>query len=194
MLRTIVLSLTACLFLAGSAMAADMNIGVVDMQVAGAQCDANVAAKNKYETQFKNEGSQLEKQKADFDKKAKDFEGQRGKLDQKTFEQRVAGLRKEAQQIGEKEMMLQQKVGMIQNSIAQDLAELAVEAAADVAKAKNLDLVLAQNSVLYSGQSHDVTQDMLQAMNRIWKAKGSKVPGAAAATSAPAASSSKPKK
>lgn len=194
MLRTVVLSLTACLFLVSTAVAAELRIGVADMQSVGAQCDANMAAKEKYENQFKTEASQLEKQKADFDKKAKDFEAQRGKLDQKTFEQRVAGLRKEAQQIGEKEMMAQQKIGMIQGAINQDLAELAVTAAADVAKAKNLDLILTQNTVLYSGQSHDVTADLLAAMNRIWKDQGSKVPGASADVAPAAPASAKPKK
>jgi len=98
MLRTVVLSLAACFLLAGTAVAAELRIGVVDMQIISAQCDANQAARNKYEAQFKTETAQLEKQKAGFDKKAKDFEAQRGKLDQKAFEQRVAALRKEAQQ------------------------------------------------------------------------------------------------
>ena len=193
MLRKIALSLSFCLLLAGTAAAAELNIGVANMQTAGAQCDANVAAKNKYETQFTSERNALEKQKADFDKKAKDFEAQRGKLDQKTFEQRVAGLRKEAQQIGEKEMMMQQKVGMITSGINEDLAELAVKAAEEVAKAKSLDLVLAQNTVLYAGSSHDVTQELLQAMNRIWKAGGSKVPGSEAANSSGNAAGGKKK-
>lgn len=187
MLRTIVLSLTACFFLAGTAAAADVSIGVADMQIAGSQCDAQVAAKNKFENQFKTENTQLDKQKEAFEKKAKEFEAQRGKLDQKAFEERVAGLRREAQQIGEKEMNMQQRIAAIQNGIAQDLAELAVKAAAEVSKEKKLDLMLAQNSVLFAGQSHDVTNDLLQAMNRIWKADGSKVPGTDAANAVPGA-------
>ena len=97
----------------------------------------------------------------------------------------------------EKEMMTQQRVGMIQAAINQDLAELAVAAAADVAKAKSLDFVLSQNTVLFAAQSYDVTQDVLEAMNRVWKAKGSPVPGASAATANPSAApaaADKPKK
>lgn len=178
MLRTVVLSLAACLLLAGTAVAAELRIGVADMQMVGTQCEANQAARNKYEAQFKADTTQLEKQKMDFDKKAKDFEAQRGKLDQKALEQRVAGLRKEAQQIADKEMATQQKIGTIQNAINQELADLAVAAAADVAKTKNLDLILAQNTILFAGQNHDVTTDLLAAMDRIWKAQGSQIPGA----------------
>jgi Skp family chaperone for outer membrane proteins len=177
MVRTVVLSLAICLLLAGTAVAAEPRIGVADMQAVGIQCDANQAAKNKFEAQFKSEGAQLEKQKAEFDKKAKDFEAQRGKLDQKTFEQRVAALRKEAQQISDKEMATQQRVGMIQEAINQDLGDLAVAAAIDVAKSKNLDLILTQNAILYAGSSLNVTDAMLEAMNRLWKERGSKIPG-----------------
>ena len=191
MLRTVVVSLTACLLLASPALAAEMSVGVADMQRIGIQCEANQAARNKYEAQFKAETTQLEKQKTDFDKKAKDFEAQRSKLDQKTFEQRVANLRKEAQQIADKEMAAQQKIGSIQNAINQDLADLAIAAAAEVAKTKNLDLILAHNTVMHAAQKLDVTADLLTEMDRIWKSQGSPIPGISAD---PAASSpAKPK-
>jgi outer membrane protein len=193
MLRTVALSLAACFLLAGTAAAAELRIGVADMQSIGAQCDANQAAKNKYETQFKAEAAQLDKQRADFDKKAKDFEAQRssGKLDQKTFEQRAAGLRREAQQIQEKEMATQQRVGMLQEAINQDLQELIIAAASDVAKSKSLSLILPQNTLLYTGQELDVTPDLLTAINRVWKDRGSKVPGASVDAAAPSAAPDK---
>jgi Skp family chaperone for outer membrane proteins len=197
MVRTVVLSLAACLLLAGTAVAAELRIGVADMQAVGIQCDANQAAKNKFEAQFKSEAAQLEKQKAEFDKKAKDFEAQRGKLDQKTFEQRVAGLRREAQQISDKEMSTQQRVGTRQEAHPQAEGDLAIAAAADVAKSKNLDLVLTQNTILYTSESLNVTDAVLEAMNRLWKERGSKVPGgdADSPAAAPAASApARPKK
>ena len=192
MLRTVVFSLAACFILAGTPVAAELSVGVADMEIISQQSDANKAARNRYEAMFKNEAAQLDKQKADFDKKAGDFEAQRSKLDQKAFEQRVANLQKEAQQIAEKDIATQQRIGGIQEAVNQDMFELVVAAAADVAKAKKLDLILPLNSILFAGKNLDVTSDLLAAMNRIWKAQGSAVPGAKA--EAASSSASKPKK
>lgn len=181
MLRSIILTLSACLLLSGTAMAADMKIAVVDMQTAGMQSEANKASRQKFEPMFAEDAGSLSKQKDAFEKKIKDFESQRGKLDQKAFEQRRMALQKEGQEIGEKDSMMRQKVEMTLNAVNDEMNKLAVKAAADVAKAKGLDLILPQNSALYSSGAMDVTTDMVEAMNRIWKADGSKIPGEGAA-------------
>ncbi len=175
MLRILAITMAACLMLASVSFAAEMKIGIVDMQIAGAQAEANVVTKKKYEALFNAQAEKISKMQKDFEGKAKKFEGQRGKLKQAEGEKQLAALRAEAQSISEKEMVLQQSVGTLQNAVAQELSALALKAAGEVAKAKGLDLILAQNMVLFSSPTQDVSKDMLEAMNRLWKADGSKV-------------------
>lgn len=175
MMRVVTAALVACFLMATSAFAADVKIGVVDMQIAGAQSEANVQTKKKYEELFAKESEKLVKAQKDFEEKAKKFEAQRAKLKQADAEKQYADLRKTAQKLSEQEMGLQQNMNALQNAVAQELSDLALKAAADVSKAKNLDLLLAQNVVLFAGPTFDVSKDMLEAMNRLWKADGSKI-------------------
>jgi len=192
MVRTLILTLSACVLLSGTALAADLNVGVANMQQAGLQCEANKAAKQKYENLFKTETEGLDAKKKNFEKKIKDFEAGRSKMDQKTFEQRRNALQKEGQTVGEQDMQQQQRINAVLNAVNEELAQLAIDAAAEVAKAKNLDLILAQNSILFADSSLDVTDEVQQAMDNIWKNNGSKMLGAEVEASSKPKAEAKP--
>ena len=176
MVRRLILTLGACLLLSSPALAAEMVIGVADLQQA-ARCEANIAAKEKYEPIFNAENEEFGKKMAAFEKNRKNFETNRPK-DQASFDKRIAALQKEEQEVRTLDMKRQQRINAVMAAVNEEMAQLAITAAAEVAKEKGLNLVLAQNSILYADDTLDVTEEVVETMNRLWKEDGSKVFGA----------------
>jgi Skp family chaperone for outer membrane proteins len=170
------------------------------MQVVATGSDANVDASDKYSEKFTEAMDVAAKQRIEFDAKIKKFEEQRVKLEQTMantrpgkdpkVDEQIAkearqlqatgqNLQSEEVQLRENEQRMQQNIATVQRAADQDFGDLLVRAAEEVAKAKKLDLILVrQQNALFYDSSFDVSKDIITAMNRIWKAGGSKQLGA----------------
>ncbi len=154
-MRTVVLmTLAACLLMAGAAFAADENaapavkIGVVDMQTVATPREPAQAAKKKAED-LKNPKASEEKKLA--------FIRAKQELDQKTRN-------------------FLRKVEQDEVKLRQDMVTLVFSATYEVARAKGFNFVVdvTAGGVLYADQSMDLTQDVLAEVNKLYKAGGAK--------------------
>ncbi len=180
MIRILMAFVLASVMTVGVA-SAESKIGVANMQVVGSQSEANKKASEKYTAEFNKKSEELTKKKKAFEQKVSTFMAQRPTMGKKLAEERGVSLTKEEQTLRDEDMKFQQRVNAIQNSIAQELAMLAFDASATVAKEKGLDLIVSQNGTLYHAEALDVTNDVITALNALWKEGGSKMLGEAAA-------------
>lgn len=183
MFRVLSLTLAVCIMLAGSALAADMKIGVFNSQAVAMDSDAFKAAQKKLQSQFGTEKNQLEKQAKDLQAKGESLQNQIASLSAKAREEKQMEFLRLRRSFEEKSRNFARKVENSEGQIRQNMAQQIYQAATTVAKQKKLDLILdaASGSVMFATPDMDITKPVLAEVNRIWKSNGSTFPDAAPA-------------
>ena len=188
MLKVASLALVVCLALGGSALAADTKIGVFNSQSIAIDSEPGKAARQKLESQFGAEKTQLEKQFKDMQSKAESLQAQMATLSQKAREEKQRDFMNQRRDFEEKSRNFTRKVESFELQIRQNLAKILFEASQNVSKNKSLNLILdsGTGAVFFVTPDLDVTKDMLAEVNRLWKAGGSKFDEPKAPAKAPA--------
>lgn len=176
MRNVVLMTLAACLLLAGAAFAADESavpaakIGVVDMQTVATQSEPAQAAKKQMESKYGKERQSLEKQGEALKKKAEDLKNPKA-----SEEKKLAFIRAK-QELDQKTRNFLRKVEQDEVKLRQDMVTLVFSATYEVARAKGFNFVVdvTAGGVLYADQSMDLTQDVLTEVNKLYKAGGSK--------------------
>lgn len=156
--------LAACLLTANVAMA-EVKIGVVDMQVVATQSDPAKDAQNRMKSKFGKERDQLEKQTGELQKKAEGLKGTNVTEDKKV------DFIRQKRDLDEKTREFARKVEQDEMKIRQDMVTLVFRAAYEVAQRKGFNFVVdvTAGGVLYAEQSMDLTKDVLDEVNKLWK-------------------------
>ena len=142
-----------------------MVIAVVDLQVIGRDSKAAVSARAALDKQSKAFQAEISKQESSLQTEQQQLEQQRATMSaedfrkkSEAFQQKVNAARQSA---GQRRQQLQQmEVGamnQVQNAINATVA--------DVAKARNISLVLAKGAVLYNLPAFDITAEVLQKLD-----------------------------
>lgn len=177
--------------LATSAMA--QNIGIVNVQYLMEKHPARVATFEKVanelkqpEVDLKKEQDALGKRIQAFQKEAQEkrvaFEKEAAKLSPAQVKKRQGELdvwyKKNAEELQQAEVLFQQKVmafnagrNQAQQTAIKSLVDSIKKATQKVAKAKHVDMVLAENNVVYMPEKADLTQDVLKQLEKAQKAK-----------------------
>ena len=170
------MTLAACLLMAGAAFAVDENavpaakIGVVDMQTVATQSEPAQSAKKQMESKYGNERQSLEIQGEALKKKAEDLKNPKA-----SEEKKLAFIRAK-QELDQKTRNFLRKVEQDEVKLRQDMVTLVFSATYEVARAKGFNFVVdvTAGGVLYADQSMDLTQDVLAEVNKLYKAGGAK--------------------
>lgn len=178
MFKIVSLALAACIVFAGSAMAADLKIGVFNSQAIAMESDAAKASQRQLQSQFGAERTQLEKQAKDLQAKGQDLQAKASTMSDKAREERQMDFMKQRRAFEEKSRAFARKVDAAENNVRQGMAQNIFQAAEAVAKQRKLDLIIdaASGSVMYATPDMDITKAVLAEVNRIWKANGNKFP------------------
>lgn len=167
------LAVMACLFLKGTAHAADssavpaVKIGVVDMQTVATQSEPAQAAKKQMESKFGKERAALEKQGEALKKKAEALKNP------KASEEKKLDFIRAKQDLDQKTRNFLRKVEQEEVKLRQDMVTLVFSATYEVARAKGFNFVVdvTAGGVLYADQSMDLTKDVLTEVNKLYKEK-----------------------
>ncbi len=164
MRKILILTMATLIMLSSAAIAAELKIGVVDMQEIATNSEPAKDAKKKMDSKYGTERKQIEKQSADLQKKAEAL--QKNATEEKQVE--FIRLRRE---FDEKTRTFARKVEEDEVKIRQDMVTLVFRAAYEVAKRKGFDFVVdvTAGGVLYAQQSMDLTKDVLAEVNKLWK-------------------------
>ena len=142
------------------------RIGVVDMQIIATESDPAKAAREDMEKKYGKERESLEKKGQSLRNQAESL-----KKNSKASEQKRLDFIKSKQKLDQDAQKLVRKVEQDEIKIRQEMVTLIFNAAYEVARAKGYNFVVDVNGggVLYADRSMDLTQDVLQEVNRLYK-------------------------
>lgn len=169
MYKVFLMTVAACLLMANAALA-EVKVGVVDMQVVATDSDPAKKAQEEMKAKYGAERDSLEKQTKDLQKLADSFKGPNI-----PEEKRMDFIRKR-RTLDEKTRDFTTKVERDEIKIRQDMVTLVFRAAYEVAQRKGFNFVVdvTAGGVLYAEQNMDLTKDVLEEVNKLWKDGGSK--------------------
>ncbi|MBO7385206.1 MAG: OmpH family outer membrane protein [Clostridia bacterium] len=162
-----------CAALSSPAQAAG-KIGVLNPVRVSTQSDPGKEADRQIEASLGRERKQLEQQQADFDKQVKDFENQAPALSDKARAERQGKLQKTFQDIQTRGTAFAQRAQRLQRDIDAQMKEVVSAACKAFAEKNGYDLIITTQAVPYATASYDVTEGVIQEVNRAWKSRGGK--------------------
>lgn len=148
------------------------KIGVVDMQIVATESDPAKAAREEMEAKYGKEREALEKKGQSLKKQAEGLKGP------KASEQKKLDFIKTKQKLDQDTRNFLRKVEQDEVKIRQDMVTLVFNATYEVARSKGYTFVVDVNAggVLYADRSMDLTQAVLEEVNRLYKENKNKKP------------------
>ncbi len=156
------------------------SIGVFNSQIIASRTEPSKAAQQILKNKFGSERSSLEKQDKELQTKYESFQKQAATLSQQAREKKQMEIMRKGREFEEKRRAFMGRVERETTMLQQNIGKIIFEASANVAKKKDLDLILdaAVPGIMYVTEKMDLTDDMVKEVNRIWKSMGSKFPAA----------------
>ncbi len=155
---------------AASTPAAAPKIGVVDMQTVATTSDPAKSAKDEMEKKYGKERKALEDEGEKLRKRAEKLK------DPKSSEDAKLAFLRSKQELDQKTRTFMRKVEQDEVKIRQEMVTLVFNATYNVAQRKQFTFVVdvTAGGVLYAEQSMDLTQEVLEEVNKLFKEQDSK--------------------
>jgi len=154
------------LFLASCAFASDGKVAVVDVQKVLADAPQVASVKTKLQNQFdpqSKEIANMQKQlQADVEKYSKDSAVMKDK-EKKDLQDKIADNQKK---LRDKEVSFQQDLVNAQNQAMQGILKQIQDAAENIAKKQQYDMVLVKGAVLYNNAALDITDKVIASLKK----------------------------
>ncbi len=146
------------------------KIGVVDMQTVATNSDPAKSAKDQMEKKYGKERKALEDEGEKLRKRAEKLK------DPKSSEDAKLSFLRAKQELDQKTRTFMRKVEQDEVKIRQEMVTLVFNATYNVSKRKNFTFVVdvTAGGVLYAEESMDLTQEVLEEVNKLFKEQGSK--------------------
>lgn len=159
----------ALLLLTANAALAEIKIGIVDMRAVITDSEPGKKMKATLTSKFGAERDKLEKQGKDLQKQAESLKNSSSDSREALEEKRGKFIR-EKQDLDQKAREFGAKVEKEEMALQNELRAVVMQAAESCAKKLGVNyLVDSGAGILYADQSMDVTKDMMEEVNRIWK-------------------------
>ena len=176
--RTVIALVVAFLFTAVAAAPSQADaagkIGVANPMRLSSQSDPGKEAEKQLSNMFGKERQQLEKQGADLNKQAEDLRKQAAALSEKARNERAQKIQKQAQELDTKGTAYTQRLSRVQQAINSQLNEVLRAACESFAKKNGYDMIVDGTVVMFYTKANDVTDDLIEEVNKLWKSKGGK--------------------
>ena len=150
------------------------KIGVANPMRLSAQSAPGKEAEKQLSAMFGKEREQLEKQGAELNKKAEDLRKQAAALSEKARNERAQKIQKQAQELDVKGTAYTQRLSRVQQAINAQMNDVVREACKSFAKKNKYSMIVDGTVVMYFDNANDVTDDLIEEVNKIWKSKGGK--------------------
>jgi len=177
MIRSLLAAFAAtalCVSFSMPAQAADSKIGIADPRYIATQSDPGKEAEKILESRFGKERRQLEQQSNDVKKQAEDFQKQAPALSEKARAERAAKLQQTFQDIDNRGGAFAQRVSRVQQEINTQMNDVLRTACINYAQKNGFDVILDASVVMFRNPANDVTDGVIQEVNKVWKSKGGK--------------------
>ena len=178
MLRRTVIALVMAFFCAAAVMPSQAEatgkIGVANPMRLSNQSVPGKEAEKQLTAMFSKEREQLEKQGAALNKQAEDLRKQAAALSEKARNERAQKIQKQAQELDVKGTAYTQRLSRVQQAINAQMNDVVREACKSFAKKNKYSMIVDGTVVMYFDNANDVTDDLIEEVNKIWKSKGGK--------------------
>lgn len=173
--RVCTLTLAACLFTFAAAPAlAAGKIGVVIMGQVTAQSLPGQEAQKQFQTRFGKERGDLEAQAAALDKKADDLNKQAAALSEKARNDKAMEIQNQVRDFDAKRAEFAQRLNSFQQAIDAQMQDILTTACTNYGSQNGYDVIIAGETVLYAADATNVTEGLVEEVNKVWKSKGGK--------------------
>ena len=161
----------SCLITVGasSSLAADLKIGVVNMQKvlsyskAGQKAQSIIEQKMKsYDSSFKPDRDQLLAMREEIEKKSSAWSDA-------TKQKKFGDFQKKSAELSTKERAANQDMKKLQETYVTPVLKKLEEVIDQAAQDDNYDLILPTNTVVFAGKSLDITDDITQKLDKAMK-------------------------
>ncbi|MDR2826004.1 MAG: OmpH family outer membrane protein [Deltaproteobacteria bacterium] len=172
MRKTILLVFAFCLF-AVTAQAAELKIGLFNMEEVARSSDAVKENNKNLENTFGKERSAIEKTQKDLQDKFDAFSKQQAGLSAEAREERQATLIREKRDFDDRANAFQRKVTAAESRYREQVVRCIFLAVSDYGKKNSFSLILDANSAgaIHVAPALDITGAILKEANRVWKEK-----------------------
>ena len=155
------------MLLAGSAMAADQKIGVVNFQEIMSKIPQTAVVMQTLEAEFKDEKAvlaQLEKDIKYYQEKKERDGSLMSKKDKEALDKNIGTKYQEYQVKGK---AFQQKTGVRQNEETNKIIALVRQAIDNIAAKEKYDMILEQKAVVFSKPKHSITSKVVEKVSKL---------------------------
>lgn len=150
-----------------AAMAAEMKLGIVDMQKAIQSTAAGKKAKTELETEFEKRKKELQKKEADLKKMSDDLDKKKSVMSEEVLGRKQGELQEEMMKYRETLQKNQTEIQKKERDLTQPILEKMRKTITDVAKEGGYTYVF-ENSpmVLFADPAHDLTDKVIKAFEK----------------------------
>ena len=153
---------------AGMAQAADIKFGIVDMQKALQTVDAGKKAKSELEAEFNRKKKELQDEETSIKKMHEEFQKQSLVMNDQTKQKKQAELQEKILKFQEKTARSQGEIQKKEHDLTEPIISSIKKIVSGIAAEKQMALVLEknENTVLFSLEKDDITQEVINQYNK----------------------------
>jgi len=173
MIRRIAVGLILCLVMAAPA-AARTPAAVVDLTVVSQLSRVAIDADAQLFALFGTERAELEAIATELNAQYEELAIQASIMSESAINSKYQELQTRAAALDNQSMEYTQRLSVIQQSLTMQMQEVLNMACSNYAIRNDIDLILDGQAALYVLGSLDITTDIIEEVNRVWEARGSK--------------------
>ena len=151
--------------LAGSAVPANIKLGVIDIDNTLSNTPAGKRANDAFEKTRQAKQSQLDKQQADLKRAEQDLEKQKAVLKPDVFQQKNEELQKQFVDLQQTYVKLERELAGDRTKLIEDLLKQAGPKIEAIAKAEGVSVILDRQAIVWMDPMVDLTPKLNQQMN-----------------------------
>ena len=172
LLRIFALAALLALLPAGSALAKDFKVGLVNMQVLVEKSDMGKLAQQNMQEEFSAERNEIAKLRQDVQAMIEDIKAQAATLTPEAKERKWMEYINMKRVLDDKSREFSRKVEAAEGRVRKEMVGLFIIAAKSFSEKNGYSLIMDgnQSGVVFADKSLDVTEEMLKEVNLIWNA------------------------
>lgn len=149
--------------------AADLKIGVVNMQKVLTSSSAGKKAQSIIEQKMKSYDSTFKKDKDSLITMREEIEKKSSAWSDTVKQQKFSDFQKKSAELGTKEREANQELRKLQERHVQPVLQKLEDVIQNVAKSGQYDLILPSNTILFASGQHDITDQVTKALDAAMK-------------------------
>ncbi|NQS71799.1 MAG: OmpH family outer membrane protein [Desulfobulbaceae bacterium] len=149
--------------------AAEVKIGVVNMQQVLTSSSAGKKAQSIIEQKMKSYDATFKKDKDALVGMRDEIEKKSSAWSDSVKQQKFSNFQKKSAELGTKEREANQEIRKLQERHVQPVLQKLEEVIQNVAKSGQYDLILPSNTILFASGQHDITNEVIKALDRAMK-------------------------